>query len=152
DPTTGDLYFGNDGGIWQLAGGIWTDINGNLATAQLNGIAANPANTNVILGGAQMNGVVLDNGTGTTWANVNNVLTGDSLSGGQVQYDPQNGQIAYAVGTDPSSQFSGLYKSTDGGRTFGAVPVLTLPFTPIATSPNASSPVPFAIDNVNTSR
>ena len=57
---TGNLILGSDGGVWQLRRrppAAWTDINGNLATVNFNGVATDPNNLNSVFGGSQNNGV-----------------------------------------------------------------------------------------------
>src|SRR5262249_51623301 len=55
----GKLLVGTDGGIWRLdvqSPITWTDLNGNLSTIQFTGIALDPANPAIAIGGSQDNG------------------------------------------------------------------------------------------------
>ncbi len=157
------VYFVGDGGIWALneLTNDWTDVNGNLAITQINSVAINPNNPNVILAGTQMNGIIETTGNGT-WSNVTNqtsITTGTSagaLEGGAVAFDPQNGNIAYAVGYTAPSFFGDatLYKSTQGGAagTWTAILTQATDATLADQSPIDESIFPFAIDSVNPNR
>ena len=96
----GPFYFGGDGGIWKLsAADLWTDVNGNLETSQINSVATPvnaPAGSSVILAGTQMNGVDLYSGD-LAWTNLYNALGGAGLQGGQVLFDPENPNNAYVI-------------------------------------------------------
>ena len=155
--SSGNVYVGGDGGIWQYDGTNWNDLNNNLDIAQINSVATNPTSASDILAGSQMNGI--DSYTGNqTWnevVNLDNFATYATLSGGEVQFNPQNANIVYAVANLPSNTLlSGLYESTDGGLTWGSGtfdgPILTIPFTPVAGQ--TSTVFPFALDQVNPSR
>lgn len=148
DPTTGSIYFGNDGGIWKYspATGQYTDVNGNLAITQINSVATNPTTSNSVLAGSQMNGTDLY--SGGKWTNVNNLPTGNALNGGQVAFNPLNANIAYSVGSLPSNlNATTLYQSTDGGNTWNPTS-LTVPLQ----SASHLSIFPFVLDPLNPTR
>ncbi len=100
---SGNLYFGNDGGAWELdAAGVaspgtvtaanFTNLNTNLNITQFYPGTAQSGNASLILGGAQDNGVSLyssSNSPSTTWPNV---LSGD---GGNDIIDPANTNIQF---------------------------------------------------------
>ena len=154
----GSLDVATDGGVWQLNSNTstWIDLNGNLADAQINSVATNPTQLNNIIAGSQMNGIDLYSGN-PAWTNVDPASTtfnppGSDLDGGEVQFNPKNGSIVYAVATNPSdSLISGLYESTSGGAAGTWNLVLTVPFTPNAGMLGGEI-FPFAIDQVNPSR
>src|SRR5207249_4059347 len=84
----GKLLFGNDGGLWRLDNAIpgavqWTDLNGNLAITQLNGIASHPTNPSILFGGSQ------DNGTESFTGNPAWTLV-EAGDGGLVKIDQKN--------------------------------------------------------------
>jgi autotransporter-associated beta strand protein len=143
--TLGRLLVGTDGGIWRLdnptPGAIhWTDLNGDLAITQFNGVSGSPSDPNVALGGSQGNGVELFNGS-TAWTETD---TGDS---GQVHFDPQTPSIAYAVHITSRNGIFGLVlahldKSTDGGNTW----------TPTNLQTSLGGLFPFLVDSNNPSR
>jgi autotransporter-associated beta strand protein len=131
----GRLVVGNDGGVWRYEPNPaspsfgWTDLNGNLVITQLNGIAQNPTNPNIVLGGSQDNGASITT-DGQTWK-----LT-DGGDGGEINFDPLNPMIAYHV------QNGALRKSTDGGNTWATV---------LTVSTNILY-FPFEVDPVNSAR
>ncbi len=100
----GNLYFGNDGGAWELnAAGVgspgtvtaanFTNLNTNLDITQFYPGTAQSGNASLILGGAQDNGTSLytsSDSPSTTWPNV---LSGD---GGNDIIDPANTNIQFA--------------------------------------------------------
>src|SRR5262249_57891017 len=64
----GDLLETDDGGIYRRSNptsstGVWTSVNGNLRVSEFVGIAYDPVN-NVIIGGAQDNGVAVQSAYG----------------------------------------------------------------------------------------
>jgi hypothetical protein len=140
----GQVYAGNDGGIWRYnpqpwtvdglpSGGWWSLNTTGLQTLLVNGASQHPTNPNVILAEAQDNGDILRSSTGA-WS-----YTGGS-DGGHVWFDPDprgGGQYAYKV-----DAFGRLYRSDDGGRSFSRE---VDPYPVPATSP-------FTLDPSNTSR
>ncbi len=100
----------DDGGVYRYdaKGGTWTDINGNLATNTVNGVAVDPNNPNFALEGSQDNGVALYSGN-PAWNFL--FVYGD---GGLVRIDPQNPNNLYEV------KNGGIYKSTKGAATTGS--------------------------------
>ena len=88
----GRLILGSDGGVfrWDNTTQEWADINGNLASLTVDGIATDPTNKNIILIGTQDNGIDLTTGS-PAWAEVSS--GGD---GGPVAIDPQDPQIMFA--------------------------------------------------------
>ena len=137
--TLGRLILGNDGGVWRWdpKAGSWSNINGNLAISQFDGIAADPTNPNIVLGGVQDNGVVLLNpALGPLWKDVS---SGD---GRAVAINPQNPLSMYAVinGGPPITE---LYQSANGGPD-GFPNATGLPVNPFP-----GTTYPFVIDQIN---
>ncbi len=101
-----NLLIGGDGGIWQLIGpgssNLWKDINGNLDTITLNGIAVSPTDPTLLFGGSQDNGTEMMNGQ-PAWNLVN---FGD---GGMPAINPNNPNIVYSTADGL------LQESTQGG-------------------------------------
>jgi uncharacterized delta-60 repeat protein len=130
--SQGRLLVGTDGGIWRLdnptVGSIkWTDLNGNLAITQFNGLALDPSNPFVVYAGSQDNGQEnYNNAAGWTHT--------DDGDGGVVLIDNLHPNIIYHV------QNGALRKSTDAGQTWKTV------FS------RGGLYFPVIIDQVNTSR
>ncbi len=109
----GRLLVGDDGGLHRSfnLGASWSGLNTGLGTAQFYpGLATHPTNPDVVLGGNQDNGCNLRTADSRAWT---------SLTGG-------DGGWTLIDQTNPSrllteSQGTGnLYRSTDGGTTFGS--------------------------------
>ncbi len=71
--SSGDLYMGNDGGVWEIpnaatGGSTMTDLNGDLNTIQFYPGISQYGNASTILGGSQDNGVGRYSGS-SPWAN-----------------------------------------------------------------------------------
>jgi hypothetical protein len=113
------VFFGNDGGVWQLnpRSSRFTDRNGNLATLQFYGGSlgtsraegcAKHCDPTARIGGTQDNGVAqTDRGAGVWQADPG------FADGGYSLIDPRNNYGRYA-----ESAFGALEYSTDGGRHF----------------------------------
>ncbi|MBI4810687.1 MAG: VCBS repeat-containing protein, partial [Ignavibacteriales bacterium] len=100
-------YIGCDGGIYRStnSGSSWTNLN-NLPTLQYYRLSSHPTNQNIVLGGAQDNGLYqTTNGGAGNWTLVS---TGDGM---ESFYDYTNPNTVYA-----STQNGGLVKSTTGGN------------------------------------
>jgi hypothetical protein len=139
--ANGKLIDGNDGGVWRLdnptIGSIqWTDLNTNLQVTQFIGIALNPTNPTLVLGGSQDNGTELSTGS-SEWIAVRG---GD---GGFVQIDSSNPNTLYHT-----FSYGGgfLERSTDGGATWSNAT------KGINTSDPADFYVPYVMDPSNSSR
>ncbi len=69
----GNIYTGNDGGIWKrsatvAAGTAWTNLNNApLNTMQFEGIASHPTDRNLMIGGTQDNGTEYQQTSGGNW-------------------------------------------------------------------------------------
>ena len=101
------VYVGCDGGIYKSTNGgtSWTSINNLISTLQFYRLASHPTNENILLGGAQDNGVMKTTNKGaSSWSFVS---TGDGM---ECFYDYTNPNIVYY-----STQQGSLVKSTDGG-------------------------------------
>src|SRR5262249_46257369 len=120
-------------GIWRLeSSGNWTNLNGNLAITQLNGVASDPTSTNSILGGSQANGA-------DTFTNALPWTRVDGYGGGQVAIHPNNPQNVYAIGLQLGANAI-VRKSTNGGASWTTVLSIL------------GQTAPLVLDSVNTSR
>jgi hypothetical protein len=108
----GQLFVGNDGGIYRSANGgsAWTSLNTNLVLTQFyEGIALHPWEPQIVLGGTQDNGTLLSAGL-PSWSHV---LGGD---GGFTAIDHRNPTTRYAeTQWAASSGYSGPRRSDGGG-------------------------------------
>lgn len=112
--ANGKLLDGNDGGIYRLEDPTtltWTNLNGNLATIQFQGIGMHPTNPNIAIGGSQDNGTEVYSGS-MTWTET------DGGDGGWAKFSQTNGQIAYHQ--IPTGSFgSNFFRvSTNGGASW----------------------------------
>jgi hypothetical protein len=109
------FYAANDGGVFKSAdsGTTWTDLSSTLSNAQMYGLGLSAGNANLIISGHQDNGTNLTS-NGTTWAEV---LGGD-------------GMLCFIDRTNDSRMFASiyngaLYRSTNGGTSFGNLTTIT---------------------------
>ena len=71
----GNIYTGNDGGVWKrssssAAGSAWTNLNNApLSTLQFESVAVHPIDRNITIGGTQDNGTELQQTTSGSWTN-----------------------------------------------------------------------------------
>jgi autotransporter-associated beta strand protein len=145
----GRLLDGNDGGIWRLdlptitpkVAVRWTDITSNLQVTQLNSIAINPQNPNLIYAGTQDNGFIKFTGPQASGAlGWQQLRSGDS---GQVGIDPSTPNRIYQ--TFAFTQAAFFQRSEDGGLTF-APKVTGINTIASKTPDNANYYVPFEVD------
>jgi hypothetical protein len=134
--AAGKLLSGSDGGIWRLASTspvTWTNLNGNLATIQLEGIALHPTDSTIAYGGSQDNGTEKYSGS-VAWSEVRG---GD---GGITRVDQTNPNTVYHEYYSVS-----IERSDDGGNTWNGI-----------TSGIAGNSVnfyaPYVLDPANSSR
>lgn len=107
-----DSYYG--AGILKSTdgGNTWTNIVGPFLRAFIGAMAIHPSNGQVLLCTTSAGIWRSEDGA----ANWTRVLTGVGTS---VLFDPTNGDIAYAaLGNVGGSSLNGVYKSTDGGKTW----------------------------------
>jgi hypothetical protein len=144
----GKLIDVNDGGIWILTNPVptalqWTNLNGNLAISELNGIALVPNNPNLAYAGTQGNGTQRFSDS-TTWT----LLQGGD--GGGVLVDPTRPTTLYrSTFFKPLSaaNVSFFQRSLDGGATW------TNQTAGITTATDLGGAyAPFVIDPTNSSR
>lgn len=125
------FYFGGvDGGVWKTtdAGTVWTPVFDHEPVASIGAIEVAPSDPSVVYVGtgesdirsdlASGDGVYKSTDAGKTWTHIG--LT-DSKQISRIVVDPDNANIVY-VGVlgdayGPSAE-RGVYKSTDGGRTW----------------------------------
>ncbi len=128
------FYFGAvGGGVWETdnAGRTWRPIGDSLPVASVGAIAIAPSDTNVLYvgtGEADMrsdiqhgNGVYKSVDAGKTWTHIG---LDDSRQIGRIVVDPKDANTVYvaALGHQygPNTQ-RGVFKSTDGGKTWNKV-------------------------------
>jgi photosystem II stability/assembly factor-like uncharacterized protein len=105
-PNTTKLYVANDGGIFSSNNGTeWEWLGNGLQITQFYRLGTSVTNSNKVIAGAQDNGTKLFDGS--SWADV---YGGDGM---EASIDPTNENIIYAC-----SQYGGLGKSVDGGKSF----------------------------------
>jgi photosystem II stability/assembly factor-like uncharacterized protein len=149
--ASGRLLDGNDGGIWRLetfdpAG--WSNLNGNLGTVQMIGLALHPTNPGLAYGGTQDTGTVRYEGT-PEWPRR---LRGDGGASAAVLLP--NGQARIYQVTRISSTGAVFRRSNTGGDTFvsasdGINPAdVTNFYPPIALDPRNRDHVYLATDHV----
>jgi hypothetical protein len=144
--ANGKLLDGDDGGIYRLDNPVppnvqWTDLNGNLQITQFTGIALDPADPSIAVGGSQDNGTEIFNGP-LGWTQTRG---GD---GGFVAIDPsQPATIYHTYNWTPSTSQTDVFeRSDDGGATWTSKTTgLTL------TDPSSFYP-PYEIDPSSSSR
>ena len=129
DPNT--FYFGAvGGGIWKTtnAGLTWSPIFDDQHVASIGAIEVAPSNANVIYAGtgeadirsdlSQGDGVYKSSDAGKTWSNIG---LRDSRQIGRILIHPTNPDIVYVAALGhaygPNAE-RGVYRSTDGGRTW----------------------------------
>ena len=106
-PLTGELYSGNDGGLYKTANGgtSWTDISDGLQILQVYRFGTSVTNPNRLITGAQDNGSMRYNDG--EW---NAVLGGDGMEA-LIDYSDDN--IMYA-----EYYYGAIHRSNDGGYSF----------------------------------
>jgi hypothetical protein len=70
----GNVYTGNDGGVWKrstcaVTGSSWTNLNATLNTLQFESIAVHPTDRNLMIGGTQDNGTEYQQTSAGNWKN-----------------------------------------------------------------------------------
>lgn len=103
----GNLYCGSDGGIFKTddSGNNWNDLTPGMEISQFYRLGLSPQNSGITIGGTQDNGSnLLQNGV---WTHVR------GADGMEADVNPTNANIMFCT-----SQFGGMYRSTDGGATW----------------------------------
>jgi photosystem II stability/assembly factor-like uncharacterized protein len=142
--ASGNLLDGNDGGVWRLAnatpGSIqWADLNTNLATLQIVGIALHPTDPNTAYIGTQDNGTNKFTGA-VAWTHVRD---GDA---GFVREDFTNPNTVYHTFARSAGSRSFIERSDDGGATWTDIS------TGINANDNSAFYPPYQMDPSNSSR
>jgi hypothetical protein len=80
----GNIYTGNDGGVWKRStctqtGSAWTNLNATLNTLQFESIAVHPSDRNLMIGGTQDNGTQYQQSSAGNWRNAEGGDGGYSL-------------------------------------------------------------------------
>ncbi|MBA4250760.1 MAG: hypothetical protein C0425_01865 [Chlorobiaceae bacterium] len=111
------LYVGNDGGVFKSVdgGNTFSHANNGLNTLQLYRVASHPTNQNILIGGAQDNGVfaTLDGGA-TNWVLES---TGDGM---ELFYDRANPNTIFIT-----TQNGSIQRSTNAGLNWSGISVGT---------------------------
>lgn len=130
--SSGNLYMGNDGGMWErTTGGTYLNLNQTLSITQNTPGLSQFNNGAMVLAGAQDNGTDLYMGS-PAWSDV---AGGD---GGFTAIDPTNAKTFYA-----EYQGGDIIKTTDGGATFRHITPPNDPLKPL------NWVVPFMLDPNN---
>jgi autotransporter-associated beta strand protein len=146
----GRLVVGNDGGIWRLeANGTWNDMNGNLATLQINGVALEPTSVTQMFAGSQFNATEQFTNT-RNWGTVDD-LAGGTLAGNQVIVNPSNPNIVYNTQQALGANTTLLRESLAGGVAGSWNPILN-PATGLPLTVPGTLAAPILLDNINNSR
>jgi photosystem II stability/assembly factor-like uncharacterized protein len=121
------------GGVWKTtnAGTTWTPVFDNEASYSVGAVVIDPKNPNVVWVGTGENnaqravnygdGVYKSVDAGRTWTNVG-LKRSEHI--GKIVIDPRNSDVVYVAAQGPLSVKGGdrgLYKTTDGGRTWKQV-------------------------------
>ena len=136
--NTSEYYVASaNGGVWKTtnAGVTYTPIFENEASFSIGCVAIDPTNTNVVWVGSGENnnqrvvgygdGVYKSEDGGKTWKNVG---LKNSEHIGKIAIDPNNTDIVYVAAYGPlwsSGGERGIYKTTDGGKTWKAVLIVS---------------------------
>ena len=109
-PISGDLFSGNDGGIYKSSnqGISWTDLSSDLEILQIYRMGISKQYSNLMLMGSQDNSSILADNT-----NYQVVKGGDGM---ECIIDPEDPNILYA-----SSQYGNIGISYDGGNNFASI-------------------------------
>lgn len=135
DPTDRSKYYVAvaSGGVWKTvnAGTTWTPVFDNEASFSIGAIALDPKNPATIwVGTGESNsqrsvgygdGVYRSDDGGRSWRNVG-LKTSEHI--GKIAIDPRNSDIVFVAAQGPlwsGGGERGLYKTTDGGKTWKAV-------------------------------
>lgn len=111
--AAGRLVAGDDGGVHVSSnlGNSWTNLNAGLGTVQFYaGLSSHPTDQYFLFGGTQ------DNGSNRRFDDSRQWTTAVGGDGGWTQLDRTRPQIVFAE----SQGTGGLYKSTNGGVSFGS--------------------------------
>lgn len=112
--TDGTLYAGTDHhGVYRSgdAGLTWTAANAGIASANVYGLAIDPATPSIVFA-TTLSGLFRSSNGGTTWLQLTNGLTRTEML--SVAISPASSRVVY-VGTD-----LGVFKSSDAGETWTA--------------------------------
>lgn len=121
------------GGVWKTtnAGSTWTPVFDNQSTYSIGAITIDPKNPNTVWVGTGENnaqravaygdGVYRSTDGGRSWHNMG---LRESEHIGKIVIDPRNSDVVYVAAQGPLSRAGGdrgLFKTTDGGRTWSKV-------------------------------
>lgn len=142
DPTSANIVYlgGAQGGVWKSTdgGSTWTALTDSQASLAIGALAIDPNSPNTIFAGlGEQNfsgdsyygaGVLKSTDGGATWAQEGATVFAAPAYVGAVAVEPGNSNIVLAAagsagGIEFGNVQGGIYRSTDGGVTWGATPV-----------------------------
>lgn len=109
-PVNGNLYNGNDGGLYVSSNGgtTWTDLSGGLAIAQVYKIGVSQQTHDMVINGYQDNGTGISRGT--------SFITEIGGDGMECIIDPTDDQFMYGA-----LYYGDMRRSTNGGNSFSRI-------------------------------
>ena len=127
-PTNFAEKTGSGHGVFKSAdyGNTWKKINSGLETAEINTIALNPNDSNIIYLGTDDDGIYKSADGGNSWKKLFISQLPKKYGVGDVIVDPRNSDVIYAATVDYFRLFTdrgfvgdhGIYKSADGGASW----------------------------------
>ena len=125
DPAV--YYVGTpDGGVWKTSDGgrVWKPTMDSIAASSIGAVAVAPSNPNIVYAGTGEesvgDGMYKSVDAGVTWTNVG---LKNSKYIGAIVVDPKNADVVTVAASGPmtASQDRGVYRTSDGGRTWKRV-------------------------------
>ena len=127
-PTNFAEKTGSGHGVFKSTdyGNSWKKINSGLETAEINTIALDPNNSNIIYLGTDDDGIYKTTDSGVSWTKLTIAGLPQKYGVGDVIVDPRNSDIIYVATVDYYRLVTnrgfvgdhGIYKSTDGGASW----------------------------------
>ena len=102
------------GGLFKSTNGgnSWTSSNNGITNTNINSLAIDPINSQIIYAGTSGGGVFKSTNSGTSWTTANSGLNNKNVN--SLSIDPTSGQTIYA-GTS-----GGVFKTSNGGSSWNA--------------------------------
>ncbi|WP_455201681.1 WD40/YVTN/BNR-like repeat-containing protein [Kaarinaea lacus] len=125
DPATTDtIYIGTWGfGVYKSTNGAtdWTAINHQLVNTYIYSLATDPRTPGTAYAGTDLNGLFKTNDGGMSWEALDLQLPRANNQVLSIAVDPLQDGVVYAGINTRFTDFSGYYKSIDGGATWDAL-------------------------------